>query len=71
MTQHYETLDMRISRAFAMKTGRLTASLDVFNLRNLSLATVEGDMTSPTEKWRFPVRFQTPRSFQLGLRYEW
>jgi hypothetical protein len=71
MTQHYETLDMRISRAFAVKNGRLTASLDVFNLRNLALATVEGDMTSPTEKWRFPVRFQTPRSFQLGLRYEW
>jgi hypothetical protein len=71
MTQHYETLDMRISRAFTMKSGRLTASLDVFNLRNLALATVEGDMTSATEKWRFPVRFQTPRSFQLGLRYEW
>ena len=71
MTQHYETLDMRISRAFSMKNGRLTASLDVFNVRNLALATVEGDMTSPTEKYRFPVRFQTPRSLQLGLRYEW
>jgi hypothetical protein len=71
MTTHYETLDIRVSRAFALKKGRLTASLDVFNVRNLSLPAVEGDTTSGTEKWRFPVRFQTPRSLQVGLRYDW
>jgi hypothetical protein len=71
MTQHYETIDMRLARSFAMGNGRLTATLDVFNVRNLALATVEGDVTSPIEKWRFPVRFQTPRSIQLGLRYDW
>jgi hypothetical protein len=71
MTQHYETLDMRLSRSFGLKKGRLTATLDAFNLRNLALATVEGDVTSATEKWRFPIRFQTPRSLQLGLRFDW
>jgi hypothetical protein len=71
MTQHYETLDMRLSRSFSLGSGRLTSTLDIFNLRNLALATVEGDVTSPIEKWRFPVRFQTPRSMQLGLRYDW
>jgi hypothetical protein len=71
MTQHYETLDLRLSRSFPMWAGRLTTTLDIFNVRNLALATVEGDVTSPFEKWRVPVRFQTPRSMQLGLRYDW
>jgi hypothetical protein len=71
MTQHYETLDLRLLRSFPMWKGRLTGTLDIFNLRNLALATLESDTTSPVEKWRFPLRFQTPRSLQLGLRYEW
>lgn len=71
MTTHYETLDLRFSRVFPIRKGSLTATVDVFNVRNLSLPTVEADTTSATEKWRFPVRFQTPRSLQLGLRYDW
>jgi hypothetical protein len=71
MTTHYETIDVRLSRVFALRRGSITASVDVFNVRNLSLPTVEADTTAVTEKWRVPVRFQTPRSIQIGLRYDW
>jgi len=31
----------------------------------------EADVTSPLHLWRIPLRFQTPRSLQLGLRFGW
>jgi hypothetical protein len=71
MTSHYETIDLRMMRDFKLGAGRLESILDVFNLANRSQPLVQAEITSPTQYWRIPLRFQTPRSLQLGLRYKW
>jgi hypothetical protein len=70
-TAHNLTTDLRLSRGFRLCRGRLAASLDAFNLLNSAYALQEADVTSPTHLWRIPLRFQTPRSLQLGLRINW
>jgi len=62
---------VRLSREFHLKHGRLTGSIDGFNLLNQSHATREAEVTAPTHLWRIPLRFQPPRNVQLGLRYSW
>lgn len=71
MTTHNRTIDLRIARDFRHAGGRWRASLDIFNLANSALSLVQTDVTAPTHLWRIPLRFQTPRSLQLGMRYEW
>ncbi len=70
-TAHNLTIDLRLSRDFQLARGGLVASLDVFNLSNAANALREADVTSPTHLWRIPLSFQTPRSLQLGLRFNW
>ena len=70
-TAHNFTADLRLARGFPLKHGRLDASLDLFNLFNSAHALREADVTSPAHLWRIPLRFQTPRSLQLGLRFGW
>jgi hypothetical protein len=70
-TAYNLTIDLRLSRDFRLRRGRLVASLDVFNLLNAANALREADVTSPTHLWRIPLSFQTPRSLQLGLRFNW
>jgi hypothetical protein len=71
MTSHYETIDMRMIKDFALGRGRIEAIVDVFNLANRAQPLVQTEVTAPTQYWRIPIRFQTPRSIQLGLRYRW
>ena len=71
MTSYYETIDLRLIRNFVRNKGTLAGTLDVFNLLNTSQALVEANVTSLTQYWRVPLRFETPRSLQLGLRYSW
>jgi hypothetical protein len=40
-------------------------------LMNQAHALVETDVTAPTQYWRIPLRFETPRSLQLGLQFKW
>jgi hypothetical protein len=70
-TTHYQTIDTRLSKQFSLGKGKLVASLDVFNVANLSLTLVQAEVTSRTAFWRVPIQFQTPRSFQPGVRYSW
>jgi hypothetical protein len=70
-TTYNATLNMRLSRSFSWARGSMTATLDAFNLTNLSNALMETYVTAPTQYWRIPLKFQTPRSLQLGLRYGW
>jgi hypothetical protein len=62
---------VRLSREFRLKHGRLTGTVDGFNLLNQSHTTREAEVTSPTHLWRIPLRFEPPRNVQLGLRYSW
>jgi hypothetical protein len=71
MTSYYETIDLRLMRNFVRNKGTLAGTLDVFNLLNTSQSLVEANVTSLTQYWRVPLRFETPRSLQLGLRYSW
>ena len=68
---HYENIDVRLLKVFPLAKGKLVASLDVFNLLNRALPAVQSDVTGPTQYWRVPLRFQTPRSLQPGIRYTW
>jgi len=70
-TTYNLTVDMRLSRVFALGPGRITGIVDVFNVFNFAQSLVQTDVTAPTHLWRIPLSFQTPRSFQLGLRYQW
>jgi hypothetical protein len=71
MTTHYQSVDMRLSKDFPLGPGKIAGTLDVFNLPNFALGLVQTDVTAPTQYWRVPLRFETPRSLQLGLRYQW
>jgi hypothetical protein len=70
-TAHNLTLDLRITREYRLGRGSLGASLDVFNLLNKAHALSEADVTSPAHLWRIPLRYQTPRSLQLGVGFRW
>jgi hypothetical protein len=70
-TTHYQTIDLRLSKAFKFENGKLVASLDVFNISNLALNLVQMAVTSHQAEWRIPLQFQSPRSIQPGLRYTW
>jgi hypothetical protein len=70
-TVYASTADARICRDFLLKRGTLVASLDAFNLMNQAHSLVETDVTAPTQYWRIPLRFETPRSLQLGLQFKW
>jgi hypothetical protein len=70
-TVHYRNVDARVMKEFSWGPGRLSAVVDVFNIENKAQALLQTEVTAPTHLWRIPLRFQTPRSVQLGLRYHW
>jgi hypothetical protein len=71
MTSHYQKIDLRFQRDWSLGPGKLGTVLDVFNLANWAQPLIQMDVTAPTEYWRVPLRFETPRSLQLGLSYKW
>jgi hypothetical protein len=71
MTTHAENIDMRLRKELSLGPGKLAAIIDVFNLANRALPLVQMFVTAPTQYWRIPLRFQAPRSLQLGLSYSW
>jgi hypothetical protein len=71
MTSHYETYDLRLRREFPLRRGTVVAVLDAFNVANRSQPLVQAVVTAPTQYWRIPLRFETPRSLQLGIRFKW
>lgn len=70
-TTYNTALNVRMTREFSLERGSISAILDVFNLANRSNALMETFVASPTQYWRIPLSYQTPRSLQLGIRYKW
>ena len=70
-TVHYRNIDFRFTKEFPLGPGRMGAVFDIFNVENRAEALLQTDVTAPTHLYRIPLRFQTPRSLQLGLRYRW
>jgi hypothetical protein len=68
---HYENIDVRLSKVFLLGKRKLAASLDIFNLANRAMPSIQANVTGPTQYWRVPLKFQTPRSLQPGIRYTW
>ncbi|HJZ83495.1 MAG TPA: hypothetical protein VKD91_24205, partial [Pyrinomonadaceae bacterium] len=60
----------RVARAFTLKRTKLSLDLDVFNLLNLNRDTLENDLTGPEFTKRIPLAIQAPRTFRLGLEWE-
>jgi hypothetical protein len=69
-TQFNSTLDLRVARTFNIKRSRLSLDLDVFNLLNMNKNTLESDLTSTNFAKRIPLAIQAPRTFRLGLEWE-
>ena len=70
-TVHYRNIDARLRKDFALGSGQMSAVIDVFNIENRAHALLQTDVTAPTHLYRIPLRYQTPRSIQLGLCYRW
>ena len=69
-TQFNSTLDLRAARTFDIKRSKVSVALDVFNLLNLNRNTLESDLTSPSFSKRIPLAIQAPRTFRLGVDWE-
>ncbi len=64
------TNDVRIQKEFAAGPGVLRVILDGYNIFNQHLATAEDARTRPEFPLRFATEIQSPRTFRLGLSYD-
>jgi hypothetical protein len=64
------TNDVRIQKELAVGSGILRLILDGYNIFNQHLATMEDARTRPEFPLRFATEIQSPRTFRLGLSYE-
>jgi hypothetical protein len=71
MTAHYRNIDLRVIKDFSWQRLKASAVIDVFNLENSDNPILQAEVTAPTQYWRIPLRFETPRSLQIGLRFRW
>jgi hypothetical protein len=62
--------NLRLSREFAIKAGRVRVSADVLNVTNAAQRLQENDLSSPSFNLRLPVAIQPPRFLRIGFRYE-
>jgi hypothetical protein len=64
------TNDVRIQKEFAAGPGVLRFILDGYNIFNQHLATGEDVRTRPEFPLRYATEIQSPRTFRLGLSYD-
>jgi hypothetical protein len=69
-TEFNSTLDLNVARTFGTQRSKVSLTLDVFNLLNLNNNTLESDLTSPNFAKRIPLAIQAPRTFRLGVSWE-
>jgi outer membrane receptor protein involved in Fe transport len=68
-TDTVSQLDLRFEQDFALGSGRIGVTLDVFNLFNAAAITDYGDITGVD--YGRPQNVQRPRSARIGARYTW
>jgi hypothetical protein len=66
-TEFNLTMDLRVAREMQLRRGKMSAYVDVFNLLNMDLKTLEASLTGPTFESRVPLAIQAPRLLRLGL----
>jgi hypothetical protein len=64
------THDLRLQKTLRVRGGLLRFVLDGFNIFNQHLATGESEWTGPEFPLRYATEIQSPRTFRLGLSYE-
>jgi hypothetical protein len=64
------TNDVRIQKEFAAGPGVFRVILDGYNIFNQHLATGEDARTRPEFPLRYATEIQSPRTFRLGLSYD-
>ncbi len=64
------TNDVRVQKEFAAGPGILRLILDGYNIFNQHLATGEDARTRPEFPLRYATEIQSPRTFRLGLSYD-
>ncbi|MBN1938662.1 MAG: hypothetical protein JW843_03685, partial [Candidatus Aminicenantes bacterium] len=64
------TVDLRLEKYFRFSFGTVRFMADVFNLFNQNLATAESEWTRPEFPLRYATDIQSPRTFRLGLNFE-
>jgi len=69
-TEFNSTLDLNVARTFGTQRSKVSLTLDVFNLLNLNNNTLESDLTSTDFAKRIPLTIQAPRTFRLGVNWE-
>jgi hypothetical protein len=62
--------NLRLSREFALPSGRLAALVDVLNVTNGNQRLQENDLSGTSFNLRLPVALEPPRFVRLGLRYD-
>jgi hypothetical protein len=62
--------NLRLSREFAIRAGRVRLSADVLNVTNAAQRLQENDLSGPSFNLRLPVSIQPPRFLRIGFRYE-
>lgn len=69
-TQYLLDWDLRLSRDFDLRLGRIRFAADVFNVLNRAGKLRENDLSGPSFNQRLPSAVQPPRFVRLGVLYQ-
>lgn len=67
--QHVQNWNLRVSREWAFRAGRISAIGDLLNVTDADLAIQQSDMTGPSFNLRLPVAIEPPRFVRFEMRY--
>jgi hypothetical protein len=67
--QHVENWNLRLSREWPLKFGRIAAVADLLNVTNADLTIQQEDLTGPAFNLRLPIAIEPPRFVRFELRY--
>ena len=67
--QHVENWNLRLSREWRLRYGRISAAADLLNVTNADLAIQQADLTGPAFNLRLPIAIEPPRFVRFELRY--
>jgi len=67
--QHVENWNLRLSREWRLRYGRISAAADLLNVTNADLAIQQADLTGSAFNLRLPIAIEPPRFVRFELRY--
>jgi hypothetical protein len=61
--------NVRLSRSFPVRCGRLRLALDLFNVTNENNSIQQSDISGPFFNQRLPIVIEPPRFFRFEIQY--